>query len=370
MSVVEAQPAAVFGCRPGVSGGICFLEEQLVLYAAGAACAQFHTEQRWHKFIPGREKSRGVRALAVSRSRRYLAVSEMAEEEPALTVYELTAEPPRRRRTLSAAELPARETVALAFSPDGRYLAAATGPPEAQLALWLWEKQRLLAVVRLEAADIGVCQVSFSPQDNAQVCVTGNGFFKLFKYSEGTLKQINLQKGEPQNYLCHAWLSEEEIICGTATGKLFLFESGELLWQRDVEYRKPPKELEEGTRAKDYVSSSDVSGEPTSEDSGSLQDSLPQISAVAAYSKGFACSSSPGVVLLFEKTNKEVYKESQEIWLPRDLFTTVPKLSGRQDITCICFSPSEEVLVVSTTKNQLYMFTMPSADYLKHFGAI
>lgn len=53
MSVVEAQPAAVFGCRPGVSGGICFLEEQLVLYAAGAACAQFHTEQRWHKFIPG-----------------------------------------------------------------------------------------------------------------------------------------------------------------------------------------------------------------------------------------------------------------------------------------------------------------------------
>lgn len=108
----------------------------------------------------GREKSRGVRALAVSRSRRYLAVSETAEEEPALTVYELTAEPPRRRRTLSAAELPARETVALAFSPDGRYLAAATGPPEAHLALWLWEKQRLLAVVRLEAADIGVCQVT------------------------------------------------------------------------------------------------------------------------------------------------------------------------------------------------------------------
>lgn len=63
-------------------------------------------------------------------------------------------------------------------------------------------------------------------------------------------------------------------------------------------------------------SGSDVAGEPTSEDSGSLQDSLPQISAVVAYSKGFACSSSPGVVLLFEKTNeKEVYKESQEIWV-------------------------------------------------------
>ncbi|NXJ07760.1 CFA57 protein, partial [Odontophorus gujanensis] len=366
MSSVAAQPAAVFGCRPGVSGGVCFLEERVVLHAAGAACAQFHTEQRWHKFIPGRENSRGVRALAVSRSRRYLAVSETAAEEPALTVYELTEGPPRRRRTLTAAELPEREAVSLAFSPDGRHLAAATGPPEVHLALWLWEKRRLLAAVHVEAAGSGVCQVSFSPQDNARVCITGNGFFKLFKFSKGTLKQVNLQKGEPQNYLCHAWLSEEEIICGTATGKLLLFETGELLWQTDVEYRKPPKKLEEGARTKDYASCSDVPCEPTSEDSDSLQDSLPQISAVASYSKGFACSSSPGVVLLFEKTNKkEVYKESQEIWLPQDLFTTVPKPSGRQDIICICFSPSEEAMVVSTTKNQLYMFTMPSTDFLK-----
>lgn len=64
--------------------------------------------------------------------------------------------------------------------------------------------------------------------------------------------------------------------------------------------------------------SSDVSSELASEGNGSQQDSLPQVSAVAAYSKGFACSSSPGVVLLFEKSKeKEVYKESQEIWVGR-----------------------------------------------------
>lgn len=61
---------------------------------------------------------------------------------------------------------------------------------------------------------------------------------------------------------------------------------------------------------------SEVSCELASEDNGSQQDPVPQISAVAAYSKGFACSCSPGVVLLFEKTEeKEVYKESQEIWV-------------------------------------------------------
>ncbi|XP_054689063.1 cilia- and flagella-associated protein 57 isoform X1 [Grus americana] len=370
MSAVVAQPVAVFGCRPRVAGGVCFLEDQVVLHAAGAGCLRFHLEQKWHKFIPGTEKSRGVQALAVSPDRRYLAVSERVAEQPVLTVYELSSVPARRRRTLAAAELPAREAVSLAFSPDCRYLAAATAPPEGHLTYWLWEKQRLVAAVRVESPGSGVCQVSFSPQDNAQVCITGNGFFKLFKYSEGTLKQMNLQKGEPQNYLCHAWLSEEEVICGTDTGKLTLFETGELQWETSVEYKKPPRELEEYATTKEHDSSSDVSCGLANEDNGSQQDSLPQISAVAAYSKGFACSSSPGVVLLFEKTKeKEVYKESQEIWLPQDLFSSEPKQSGRQDIICICFSPSEETMVINTSKNQLYMFTMLTADLMKEKAA-
>ncbi|NWH70118.1 CFA57 protein, partial [Piaya cayana] len=211
--------------------------------------------------------------------------------------------------------------------------------------------------------------LSFSPQDNTQVCVTGNGFLKLFTYDEGALKQINLPKGESQNYLCHTWLSEEKVLCGTDTGKLVLFETGELRWETSVKYRKPPRNLEDGT-TKEYKSSSDVSCELVSEGNGSQQDSLPQISAIATYSKGFACSSSPGVVLLFEKNvEKEVYKESQEIWLPQDMFSSEPNQSGRQDIICICFSPSEETMVVSTSTNQLYMFTMLSSNIIKEEAA-
>ncbi|NXQ57490.1 CFA57 protein, partial [Anthoscopus minutus] len=351
-------PVAVFGCRPWVAGGVCFLEEQVVLHAAGAGCLRLHLEHKWHNFIPGTEKSRGVQALAVSPNRRFLALSEAAEERPVLAVYELTAERARRRKVLAADELPARQTVSLAFSPDSRFLAAATAPPEGHLTCWLWEKQQLAAAVRVQASGDGPCQVSFNPQDNTQVCITGNGFFKLFKYSEGYLKQMNLQRGEPENYLCHAWLSEEEVICGTDTGKLTLFETGELHWETSLEYRKPPRELEEHT-TKEYES------ELAFEDNG-LQHPLPQISAVAAYSKGFACSPSPGVVLLFEKTmEKQAYKESQEIWLPQDLFSTEPKKSSRQDITCICFSPSEETMVVSTNKNQLYMFSMFSTKLIR-----
>ena len=71
-------------------------------------------------------------------------------------------------------------------------------------------------------------QVSFNPQDNTQLCVVGNTVFRHFRYSEGNLKPFNFQKMEPQNYLCHAWVSEERIIVGTDNGKLLLFEAGEV----------------------------------------------------------------------------------------------------------------------------------------------
>lgn len=54
------------------------------------------------------------------------------------------------------------------------------------------------------------------------------GIFKLFRYSEGTLKQFAFQKMELQNYLCQAWVSDERVVIGTENGKLLLFESGEL----------------------------------------------------------------------------------------------------------------------------------------------
>lgn len=57
--------------------------------------------------------------------------------------------------------------------------------------------------------------------------MVGNGVFKTYKYNEGTLKANPIQKIEPQNFLCHSWLSEDRIIVGTDTGKMLLFEGQE-----------------------------------------------------------------------------------------------------------------------------------------------
>ena len=43
-----------------------------------------------------------------------------------------------------------------------------------------------------------VYQISFNPTDNTQLCVIGNGLFKLYRYSEGMLKLLPTQKMEPR----------------------------------------------------------------------------------------------------------------------------------------------------------------------------
>lgn len=100
-----------------------------------------------------------------------------------------------------------------------------------------------ISFISLRLLFFHILQVSFSPQDNTQVCVTGNGMFKLLRFTEGTLKQTNFQRGEPQNYLAHTWVSDDRVVVGTDTGKLFLFESGDQRWETSIMLREHASEM-------------------------------------------------------------------------------------------------------------------------------
>uniref|UniRef100_A0A8D0GI28 Cilia- and flagella-associated protein 57 n=1 Tax=Sphenodon punctatus TaxID=8508 RepID=A0A8D0GI28_SPHPU len=367
MSVIVTQAVHIFGLRSRVANNLCYFDEQIIIYPSGNSCVKYHIEQKWQKFIPGTEKSQGMLALAISPNRRYLAISELVQEKPAITIYELSSVPCKKRKVLSAFDFPVQEFVSLAFSPDSKYLVAQTGPTESNLVYWMWEKQRMMAIVKADTQNSPIYQVSFNPQDNTQVCITGNGILKLFRYTEGTLKQTNFLRGELQNYLSHAWLSEDKVIAGTDMGKLYLFESGDQRWEMSIEPKEPPSEVEKEDLLKySAAPSPEPSSEMHRETDGQQQALLPKVSAIAAYSKGFACSAGPGVVLLFEKLEeKEGYRESRAIRIPQDQWSSDPNQSDKQDIVCICFSPSEDTLLVSTSKNQLYIFSMASAEISK-----
>nr|XP_036858185.1 cilia- and flagella-associated protein 57 isoform X3 [Manis javanica] len=374
MSTVVAQSVHVFGLRCQVANSILFFDEHIVIFPSGNYCVKYNVDQKWQKFIPGSEKSQGMLALSISPNRRYLAISEIAQEKPIITIYELSSIPCRKRKILSNFDFPVQRFISMAFSPDSKYLLTQTSPPESNLVYWLWEKQKVMAIFRTDTQNNAVYQVSFNPQDNTQVCVTGNGIFKLLRFAGGTLKQTNFQRGEPQNYLAHTWVSDDRIVVGTDTGKLFLFESGDQRWETSIMVREPAREtknLEEIQASESLIEFPTISSpipsyEQVTVGSSHSQLTMPRVFAIAAYSKGFICSAGPGRVLLFEKMEgKDFYRESREIRIPVDLQSNEPSQSDKQDVLCMCFSPSEETLIASTSKNQLYSITMSLTEISK-----
>ncbi|XP_066125551.1 cilia- and flagella-associated protein 57 isoform X2 [Saccopteryx bilineata] len=198
--------------------------------------------------------------------------------------------------------------------------------------------------------------------------------FKILRFTEGTLKQTNFQRGEPQNYLSHSWLSDDKIVVGTDTGRLLLFESGDQRWETSIMVKESTSEtknldvIQESESLIQFppLSSPVPSYEQVRTSSSQSQLTMPQVFAIAAYSKGFACSAGPGRVLLYEKMeDKDVYHESREIRIPVDPQGNDPSQSDKQDILCLCFSPSEESLMASTSKNQLFSITMSLTEISK-----
>uniref|UniRef100_A0A8K9XMZ8 EML-like second beta-propeller domain-containing protein n=1 Tax=Oncorhynchus mykiss TaxID=8022 RepID=A0A8K9XMZ8_ONCMY len=344
MASVVAQCHYIFGLRTGVINNICYFDEQTVIFPCGNNCVRYNIDQRWQRFIPGTEKSQGMQALAISANRRYLAVSERGEKGT-ITVYDLQHEQSRKRKVLSGGEVPVLEFVSMAFSPDSKYLIGQAGAPDWTLFYWMWEKQKVMASVKTTGSTNPINQVSFNPQDNTQICVSGNGVFKLFRYAEGALKQSNFLKLESQNFLSHTWMSEERVIAGTETGRLLVFESGDLRWEMSVTTKRKPEEVKS---------------------EGAAPSRMPRITAITSYSKGFACSAGPGTVCLFEKTEeKDNYRKTREIRIPADPCSNEPSHAEQQEMVTLCISPSEETLVTSTDRGQLYSITLSSAEMSK-----
>ncbi|KAK5934651.1 hypothetical protein CgunFtcFv8_015028 [Champsocephalus gunnari] len=347
MSSVVAQPLFSFGLRTGVRNSVSFCDENTVVFPCGNSCVCYNTSRRSQRFIPGSEKSQGMHALALSPNRRYLAVSECGERA-SITVFDLQHEQGRKRKVLTAGESSAEEFVCMAFSHDSKYLIGQTGGPDWTLIFWLWEKQKVLATVKTSTSHKPVSQVSFNPHNNTQLCVSGGGVLKLFRYSEGALKQSSSPKVESIFFLCHSWVTEERVIAGTDSGRLLVFESGDLRREINTSAQETDRQV-----AMKKMKDSDV-------DEGV---SVPRITAILSCSKGFICSYGAGTVCLFEKTKEDGYRRTRDIRIPADSSDLTPAES--QLIDTMCLSPSEETLVLSTERGQLYSFSLSSLDINK-----
>ncbi|KAI2667261.1 Cilia- and flagella-associated protein 57 [Labeo rohita] len=300
MATVVAQSHYIFGLRTGVRNNLLYFDEQTVIFPCGNNCVRYNINQKWQKFIP---------------------------EKATITVYDLQHEQSRKRKVLTGGDISVDEFVCMAFSPDSKYLIGQAGGPDWTLFLWMWEKKKVMATVKT-STDGPIHQVSFNPEDNTQICVSGNGVFKIFRYAGETLKQSNIFKTDTHNFLCHTWMSTEQVIAGTDAGQLMI--------------------------------------QSEKQDSKETSSTLPRVTAIVGYSNGFACSAGPGTVCLFEKIEEEdQYKKTKEIKIPPELFSNDPSSAEQQEISTLCISPSEETLAASTDRGQLYDINLSLAEYNK-----
>ncbi|KAI8907767.1 WD40-repeat-containing domain protein, partial [Powellomyces hirtus] len=370
MSIAAVAHRHVFGYKGDVNNSIAYLDEQTVIYPVGHNSVLYNTESKLQKFIPVTEKCEAITAMAVSVNKRYIAIAERGEK-PLCALYDLHTL--RRRKTLSTMETESKDFVCIAFSADAKYILTQTGAPDWTLYYWSWEKAKVMASVKtanLQAdrnaalgragdaaasANIGsiatlasglgggrdgfgsvVYQVSFNPSDNTQLCVIGNGIFKLFRYQEGMLKLFSVQKLEPKNYLSHCWAADDRIIAGTEDGKIMIFEAN-------------------GELRAELTHSYGPSATPRC------------ISTLLAYSKGFICGGSHGSIAIYDRNEDAPGGPLVAGQQPgsKDMYRKVKELTMHDDnakVTNMALSPSEDNLVATTETNQLFALMLAGTE--------
>ncbi|XP_014667325.1 PREDICTED: cilia- and flagella-associated protein 57-like isoform X2 [Priapulus caudatus] len=363
MAIPNAAAKYIFGVKSSVVNNIAFHDEQTLVYPAGSYVVLFNVDQKQQKFILGSEKGQGITAQVVSPNRRLLAIAEKGER-PTITIYDLITL--RKRKILNCLDVQGQECVSLAFSHDSKFLIAQCNHPDWTLVLWQWEKARVLGSIKTSKSDSmsPVHQVAFSPFDNTHIVVVGEGIFKLYKFTEGNIKQCHQAKAsELQNFTALHWSPEDRIIVGTDNGRVMLFEEGE--HKADYYIYKPGTNTKKDNDKHEHITSESHQG--------SIPANMYKVTSIATYSKGtrIACACGQGTVHLFERgtETKTFFKKTKEIKVPERSLVA----EGTEDaelILTLAISPSEETLVASTDRNQIFSMTLSSADLGTHKEAV
>ncbi|PRP75547.1 WD repeat-containing protein 65 [Planoprotostelium fungivorum] len=347
---VTANLLHCFGLKGDVQDNIWYFDDNIAVFPVGDNVVVYDVVRKTQKFINGgaiggtveggtSEPLEGITAMCISPNKRYVAVAEKGTTQAFVSIYDLFTL--RKKKVISTRDCGSKHFVCMNFSPDSKYLITQGAEPESGCFFWNWEKQpKPLAFFKpLPASAISQC--SFHPNDNSVFCISGNGVFKLYRYIDNNLKLLPgsassalalAKRDQTQQCLCHAWVAEERIVVGTEGGDLLLFES-----------------------------------------TGEFKVVLPQspqdnnsINSIVSYSKGFICGGSAGNIMMYEKTDdKDYYRRTRTIPLISLSVQVAPNPSAGPSLSAgsvhsMAISPSEEHLLVTTTRNQIFALTIPS----------
>ena len=120
---------------------------------------------------------------------------------------------------------------ALAFSTDGKFLAALTNEPDYQLIFVDIFKQKIIATA---IYGINATTLNFSQVDNHIVSISAINSFKILRVQDSSFivmidsfKKLNMQ----QNFTDHLWLPDNRIVLANDKGEINIIKEQEMVQQ-------------------------------------------------------------------------------------------------------------------------------------------
>jgi WD40 repeat protein len=173
-----------------------------------------------------------------------------------------------------------------------------------------WEKAKVLSSSKASSSyNAEVRQICCSSFDSSVVLVSiiGNTLFRMYKFLDGQFRIITQQKIE-HDLLCHVWVNESRIVVGTSSGKLQIYEQGEMI----VEIAYVPGEDEK------------TSAEPVA------------LTAIACFSGDLLVGTNHGTAIIFEKSEDEtqMYKKGRQIKMEESPVTSISINSTSETGVC------------------------------------
>ena len=311
-----------FGLKGDVSSPIHYGDEATTIYPCGHSVVLYNSEAKDQELIPGLPQTKGITALALAPSRKWLCVAERGLETAQIGVYDVIHR--KKKRVVQYQDIQTDTIVHMAFSHDGKYLLTQGSGPEWTLVLWTFDKKTVKPVGSTRTSDGSRSRVrmaSFSPRDHGIIAASGdNGILRFLRVQEHQFRAIPFNlKRDPQDYLCHCFVGNRDAL-------VLAGENGDLLYFENFEFRAlltgPPGSKTEAT------------------------------SSLVAFSKGFVAGGVEGSLRVFEKSDDpRAHYECQRVFSVND--------STLMDLTV---SPSEETLLIASSDLALTTFNLANCD--------
>eukprot|EP00798_Chlamydomonas_sp_ICE-L_P007462 gene7462-603_t len=207
-------------------GNICFIEEDVLMTAAGCNVVFLKLPNMEQEFLPGLDGG-GIGALAVHPSRKFFAVAEKCRyHNPNIYIYTYPTKTLVRAMRLGTE----RAYSALAFNDRGDMLASVGSYPDFLLTLWNWDEEGI--ILRTKAFSQEVYNVRFSPYLEGILHTCGTGHIRFWKMAD-TFTGLKLQgqlgkfgNVELSDIAAFVEMPDGKVLSGSERGELLMWDGG------------------------------------------------------------------------------------------------------------------------------------------------